>query len=263
MVESRVSSRLPKKTAIGRPFDDELEEPPQPGPKDATLRASLPQPLLQILNLRHAGLGSAGGAKVFRAVPASPLRHLNLAWNHLGPAVGEALASCLSDPGCRLEVLDLRDNHLGSSDVVAAKLRDVLGAGSKQERLQEFHLSNNDFNSNSAKQLCNCFEYFLSLRTVSLHCQVLGVNAYSALRRALCGSIRVLNIGQTGMGDQGVGALAEFFAETKVEEVDISGNNITDTGVRTLNQRQAPASLKLIDFSFNNMHDGMAQSLME
>jgi Ran GTPase-activating protein (RanGAP) involved in mRNA processing and transport len=261
MVESRVSSRLPKNRT--KTLDEELEDERPPGPKDATVRSSLPQPLLQILNLRHAGLGSAGGAKVFRAVPASPLRQLNLAWNHLGPAVGEALAQCLADPGCRLEVLDLRDNHLGSSDVVAAKLRDVLGAGSKQERLQEFHLSNNDFNSNSAKQLCNCFEYFQSLRTVSLHCQVLGVNAYSALRRALYGSIRVLNIGQTGMGDQGVIALADFFFETKVEDVDISGNNIGDAGIRQLLQRPAPQTLKLIDFSFNNIHDGSAQSLME
>ena len=72
------------------------------------------------------------------------------------------------------------------------------------------------------------------------------MNAYSALRRGMCGSIRVLNIGQTGMGDAGVMALADFFFETKVESVDISGNNISDAGLRTLNQRQAPASLTML-----------------
>ena len=55
-----------------------------------------------------------------RQVTQSQLRELNLAWNYLGSSVAGALAGCLTCATSRLEILDLRDNHLGATDAVRA-----------------------------------------------------------------------------------------------------------------------------------------------
>ena len=55
-----------------------------------------------------------------RQVTQSQLRELNLAWNYLGSSVADALAGCLTCATSRLEILDLRDNHLGATDAVRA-----------------------------------------------------------------------------------------------------------------------------------------------
>jgi len=130
-----------------------------------SLAAALPGTSIRVLNLSENAINAEGGKALAAAL--SGLEHLNLSWNVIGPAAGEALgmslvsngslrslsviagglrvpgalalSKALESSGCALESLDMRENFIGVTGGTA-----IAHAITQNSRLQYLDLRDNE-----------------------------------------------------------------------------------------------------------------------
>ncbi|CAE8691309.1 unnamed protein product, partial [Polarella glacialis] len=180
---------------------------------------------LESLSLRHCGLRSAGAGQLFDALAQNTsLRCLNVSWNGIRQEAAAKIAAALAAPNSALEELDLRDNHLGSQEALAASLWQVFvpmvkagrdhrlvrrrtgsshSAGASDEppepalpaiegyrstnsRLRIMHLANNGITTGGASRLAQLVPAFTGLEElVMYHNPLIGDSGAEALSKLL------------------------------------------------------------------------------
>ncbi|KAJ2498259.1 hypothetical protein GGH96_004463 [Coemansia sp. RSA 1972] len=191
---------------------------------------------LYALELCQLGLTDKKCAWLGSVLETQPyLQVLSLRDNHIGHAGIRRLIAPLSRGCCKLSVLDLSGNMLQSQGVrILAQFLVTSGQG-----LQTLDVSGNGVTSIGARDLANALgpEFNMSLKHLNLNMNQLEGGGCEAMGRMLLQNqtLEVLTLSQNNMFDNGCQAL--FFgleSNSTLKSLDISGNFISHIGARSI-----------------------------
>jgi serine/threonine protein kinase/hemoglobin-like flavoprotein/Ran GTPase-activating protein (RanGAP) involved in mRNA processing and transport len=180
-------------------------------------------PLVRTLDLSGRGLGDEEVVALADCPALSSLRQLNLALNSIGPRGAQALAE--SRYLERLEWLDLGHNLIGNRGVQA------LGRSPYLKSLRSLRLAANRIDSRGLDALAN---HGSRLEELDLSENELGPDGSEVLTRAGFQKLKVLRLGNTRLGADGVAVLAVSPLLAKVRVLGLEQNSMGPAGVATL-----------------------------
>jgi serine/threonine protein kinase/hemoglobin-like flavoprotein/Ran GTPase-activating protein (RanGAP) involved in mRNA processing and transport len=233
-------------------------------------------PLVRTLDLSGRALNDDDLVKIAECPALSSLRKLNLAGNSIGPKGAEALAQ--SQYLERLEWLDLGQNRLGNRGVQALarsphlkSLRSFHLAGSRADAralealgamspgLEELDLSDNDLGPDGAQMLVKAG--FVNLKVLRLGNTRLGADGVAVLAVSpLLTNLRVLDLQQNVMGPAGVATLALSRNLAELRHLGLAQNRLGREGLQLL-LSSSLESLESLDIASNGVSANGAMAL--
>ena len=242
---------------------------------------------LQELRLRRCHLKNQGINKLshillpkHNEVQHGHIKRLDLAWNEIGVAGGRHLAEILCKPECEIEHLDVRDNRLGEAGGFCSQIQlltnSLTGSGTEIcPHLTYFNIANNRLEAESIRQLSDGLSHMPKLRELHLYDNLnFGLQGTESFVRILdpakksCHCLKVLNLSLCNLGN--FGAIAVFsallFANSKLEELELSNNRINGEILKEIVQYLHSPSAKVLKFfnlSLNQMDDSAIKKLEE
>uniref|UniRef100_A0A3B3DV04 Uncharacterized protein n=1 Tax=Oryzias melastigma TaxID=30732 RepID=A0A3B3DV04_ORYME len=177
------------------------------GVKELVEGLSHPSSRLKCLRLQGCGLSAPACKYLSAAMKRAPkLVELDLSCNDIGDEGLQNLSCGLKDPSCRLE--GLRMNHCGLTRPSCAGIGEALGLESSV--LWELNLGNNALSDEGFQLLCE------------------GIRKWATLTH--------LNLSHCCLSDECCDELASGLAssDSRISELDLSGNELQDRGVKKL-----------------------------
>lgn len=180
---------------------------------------------LEVLDISGGDVDDEGFRMLAEAPMFGGLKNLNLAHCNLTGATFDLLHN-LPEPS-RLEILEVGSNHL---DAAAAL---VLLTASKIPKLQELSLRENEF----------------------------GPGALAPLSASPPKELRTLNLSDCALNDSDGRALLDWLDDSRVEDLNLSFNNLTTEGVAALWKSRGMKDLQHIDLCGCRIGDEGAKGL--
>mmetsp|Transcript_10250 Transcript_10250/g.25750 ORF Transcript_10250/g.25750 Transcript_10250/m.25750 type:complete len:936 (-) Transcript_10250:199-3006(-) len=183
------------------------------------------------LSISNAKIGNEGIAKLSAVFPKLSLTELRLGGNQIG---NDGLVTMLKSLPATLTELHLNDNEIGTEGALA-----LAGALSGFKNLQVLNLSGNTYLEDE------------------------GVKALVEAVRDNHFSVPVLQLNNTGCGDEGANAVAELLsANAPVVEAQLSHNKITNQGAKAIAKALlSNTNLHVLDLSDNEIAPAGAEAL--
>ncbi len=203
-------------------------------------------PRLTTLHLYKNRLGPDGVRGLVDAAP--PLQYLNVCFNGLGPQGARVLAAS----PLRVETLHIGINALGDEGVEA------LASGFPG--LVELNARANGFSADGLAALSRG-PAWSTLQRLLIEDNALGRQGAAVLAAAPAGPLRVLQLGDAGVGDSGARLLANAAALRGLTDVTLSHNGLGDEGIEAVVSAPFARSLERLDVSENRFGERGARLL--
>ncbi|WAS97392.1 TIGR02996 domain-containing protein [Nannocystis punicea] len=207
---------------------------------------------LRTLDLSHNGIGIEGVQAIAGAESLAGLRELWLPYNELDDEGAAALAK--ADRLTRLELLDLRDNGIGPSGIeellakkwlsrletlllddnpLGDEAAQALAKATHLTRLRALRMTHTGFGPEGAAALASA-THLAGLRELFVHRNPIFGDGVVALLSGSWPRLRMLVLAWTGIGDEGVRALAGAPVLSRLTGLDLSHSKVGDEGLRAL-----------------------------
>ncbi|MBX2803730.1 MAG: hypothetical protein KTR31_38995 [Myxococcales bacterium] len=201
------------------------------------------------LSLEHADIGPRGAEALASSETLAGLRRLALGGNHVG---GEGARALLATS----RLGQLTELSLWSNDIDALDLE----ASATEATLRRLDLSQNPLELDAVKSLAEA-PSLARLGDLQLWGASLGSLGAEALAASTVLRPQVLELGDNGLGDQGVERLVASDLLSGVHTLSLWADDLGNDSARALAAAPSSASLRVLDLANNRITDEGAQAL--
>eukprot|EP00729_Bicosta_minor_P011889 gene11889-27516_t len=211
---------------------------------------------VKTLDISKCSIGSVGGAALFEQLADINMEALDVSLNGLGPEQEAIRMLGRTLPSTHLVSLLIGNNVLGEfgGRCLAA------GLSSRECKMRVLDIGYNAIGSGGAKAIGAMLRTNRTLRELNMWQNAIGAEGAAGMAEGLAQNVtlRKINLGMNQLGDAGFASITTALAKnTAIEDIGLGLNDVTRVGVRAL-VKMWPSNTTITTLHLNNNKLGSA-----